>query len=226
VAAAGILTQPAFAQLKPIPQAGPRAAPGAVPPPAVPPPAQNRPQITVKSKHGAWIISCEKRTIKLRPRNAAAKPKKTTSRGNRGDRAKPPPAQAATSRQVEQCAMIQTLRPPGKRRFGTRAMLLKVKGPKGQIAMLMRLVVPAGVFLRDGIAMQVDGKPIGQFPYTRCYGRLCTSTFPVSDKFLALLKKGKTATIFVYTMPGRSVNMTMNLAGFGKAQAALQPPSF
>lgn len=190
------------------------------PPPGPPlratPPAQVQPEVTVKSKHGLWIVRCEKLKLPVRQQPPQAN---KGGKGNKGDRqAAAAPGQTRT---VEQCAMVQSLKPPQGQKVSMQVMFQKVKGPKGKPAMLMRMFVPLGVYLSDGIALQVDGKAVGRFPYTRCYPQACTATIPVQQKLLDQFRKGTSANFFVYAFPGKSINVPMDLKGFTKAQADL-----
>lgn len=201
-------------KFKQIPNAGPRVAPVA---PRARSPNIRRPEVKIKSKHGAWVVRCEKLTIRVKKKPA---PVKKGGKGNKGDRAKPV-KQTATTRVVEQCAMVQSLKAPKGQKVSMQVMFQKVKNKNGKTAMLLRMIVPLGVYLADGIGIQVDGKPVGRFPYTRCYPAACTATVPVRKDLMLALKKGQKATFFVYAMPGRSLNMPLDLKGFTKAEADL-----
>lgn len=193
----------ADAQQKTTPRTSP---PAAALPAATPPPAE--PEVTVKAKHGAWVIRCQKFQI---PANlAAAQP--DAKKGARGDRV----AANAKPKEINRCETLQLMRGANNKRVGMRVSFTNVTGPNKKQIKLMRMVVPIGVYLGDGIGLQLDGKA-QRFSYTKCYPQFCTSNVPVSPDLLKALQKGKAATFFVYAAPGKSINFKMDLNGFTAA---------
>jgi len=211
VAALTIIASSATAQ-----QATPRvpfAKPQAVPPAAVPP-RRRVPEITQKAKHGSWIIRCQKQKVpvNLKPKPAAKK----SSKGDRGNKTAAKPAVKV----VEICLMSQQVKPVGNsRNVAMHVSVLKGK-TRGKDFKLLRIVVPEGVYLPAGVALQVGSKPVGRFPYQVCVTRRCMSNVDITPKMEKQFTQGKTANIFVAVTPQKNAKFQLDLTGFGKALAS------
>ena len=198
LAAAGLLglglsvttTEYATAQNNPPPkpQFGPRVKPGQQGAPAAPG-AGAAPATEVVSTHGSWKIQCEV--------NQKA---------------------AATEGQTEcrQCGMVQGTKNEKNPKATLTLVIIKVKQGDKQLNM-MRVIVPIGVFLPTGVALEIDGAAVGRVPFTRCMPQICMAFAEASPDTLAKMKKGNEANFIIYEAPGIGLPMKMNLEGFSAA---------
>ncbi len=91
---------------------------------------------------------------------------------------------------------------------------------RGKDFKLLRIVVPEGVYLPAGVALQVGDKAVGRFPFQVCVTRRCMSNVDISPKLEKLFKQGKVATIFVAVTPQKNAKFQLDLTGFSKAMAS------
>jgi len=151
----------------------------------------------VIATHGEWKITCE--TI---PENAAA-------------------ASGATPGQ-KQCGMVQTAHNEKQPKIQLTLIVVKEK-QNDKVVPMMRVLVPLGVFLPTGIALEVDGAAVGRVPYARCT-RVCYAFAAATGDMLDKLRKGSAANFIIYQGPGLGLPMKISLSGFSAAFAALQDP--
>ena len=81
----------------------------------------------------------------------------------------------------------------------------------------MRVLVPIGVYLPTGVALEVDGAAVGRAPFVRCRPQICEAFAEVSPESLAKMKKGTAANFIIYEAPGLGVPMKISLDGFSAA---------
>ena len=81
----------------------------------------------------------------------------------------------------------------------------------------MSLLVPLGVYLYSGIAVQIDEKEGFAVPYTACRPEGCQAQFPVSEELLAEMKAGSKARIIAIDGTGQRFEVPVSLSGFTAA---------
>jgi invasion protein IalB len=119
------------------------------------------------------------------------------------------------------CGMIQVGKSDTNEAIGLSLVINKVKqGDKTQT--LMRALVPIGVYLPTGIAIEIDGAALeGRMNFTRCNPRACEGFGEASAPTLKKFLKGKVATFYIYDRPGNGYPIKMPLQGFAEGLADL-----
>ncbi len=130
------------------------------------------------------------------------------------------PAQGEQPAQ-KSCGMITVAANEKNPNIGIQLIINRLKqGGKSQT--LMRAMVPLGVYLPTGIAMEIDGTALdGRMNFTRCVGRACEGFGEASDTTLKKFMKGKAVTFYVYDRPGNGFPIKVPLAGFAEGLATL-----
>lgn len=127
---------------------------------------------------------------------------------------------ASNDKPVRQCGMIQTVKNQQRQNIGLSVVIARLKRDEKEVVM-MRVLVPLGVFLPAGIGLEIDDQAIGRIPFTSCPPRLCMAMAEVTPKMLEKLKKGKTADFIIYEVPGAGLSMKVSLKGFTAAYEKL-----
>jgi invasion protein IalB len=119
------------------------------------------------------------------------------------------------------CGMIQVAKSEKNENIGISLIINKVKqGDKSQT--LMRALVPIGVYLPTGIAMEIDGAALeGRMNFTRCNPRACEGFGEASAGSLKKFLKGKMATFYIYDRPGNGYPIRIPLEGFAEGLTKL-----
>ena len=116
--------------------------------------------------------------------------------------------------QPKSCGMIQVEKNEKTPGIGLSLIINRVKqGDKVQV--LMRALVPNGVYLPTGVAMEIDGAALeGRMTFTRCNPQACEAFGEASDASLKKFMKGKVATFYIYDRPGNGYPIVFPLEGF------------
>jgi invasion protein IalB len=116
--------------------------------------------------------------------------------------------------QPKSCGMIQVEKNEKSPGIGLSLIINRVKqGDKVQV--LMRALVPNGVYLPTGVAMEIDGAALeGRMTFTRCNPQACEAFGEASDASLKKFMKGKVATFYIYDRPGNGYPIIFPLEGF------------
>lgn len=94
--------------------------------------------------------------------------------------------------------------------------------PQGQpIEALAEIVVPLGVYLPNGLGLQVDGGQPRAAPYERCIPDGCVVRAPISSGMLAQMKSGGTAYLILSSSPAETIRVPISLNGFTAGFASL-----
>jgi invasion protein IalB len=119
------------------------------------------------------------------------------------------------------CGMVQAASSESNPNIGISLIINKLKqGDKTQT--LMRALVPIGVYLPTGIAMEIDGAALeGRMNFTRCNPRACEGFGEASPASLKKFLKGKVATFYIYDRPGNGYPIKISLEGFAESLADL-----
>ncbi|WP_137390082.1 invasion associated locus B family protein [Rhodoligotrophos defluvii] len=217
---------PAGAQQAPqTPQFGPRAG-GAQAQATQPgqPAQQAGPKPQLVAKHGEWEIQCGDFANPAAAHggadNAEKKPAQTASSG-KSDAAG---STTGAAQVIRQCGMIQVARSTEQQNVGMTLVL--VRQPQGDnMITMMRILVPIGVYLPTGVALEIDGNAVGRVPFTQCIPQLCMAFAEATPETLEKLKKGSKANFIIYAAPGMGIGLDISLKGFTAALAELEKQS-
>ncbi len=124
------------------------------------------------------------------------------------------PAGAAT----EQCALIQNVVAEDRPDMGLSVVVLRTADRKAEI---LRVLVPLGVLLPNGLGLYVDGKDIGKAYFAKCFQDGCYAEVILEDPLLSTLKSGQSATFIVFQTPEEGIGIPVELSGFTEGFAAL-----
>ncbi len=194
-----------------------------VAPPNPPQPAQGAgpgqaPAAKVIAKHGKWQVQCTDIPVGPPPQ----KPPAQAGAGGSGksDKSAKPVAAPAQPKTVKQCGMLQSAQASDRKGISMTLVMGTAKQDKKTITM-MRILVPIGVYLPLGIALEIDGAPVGRVPFTRCLPQICTAVAEASPETLGKMRKGAKANFIIYEQPGVGINLPLSLQGFTAAHKAL-----
>lgn len=119
------------------------------------------------------------------------------------------------------CGMVAVATNDKNPNIGISLIINRLK-QNGKSQTLMRAIVPMGVYLPTGIAMEIDGTALdGRMNFTRCIGRACEGFGEASEPTLKKFLKGKVATFYIYDRPGNGYPIKIPLAGFAEGLADL-----
>ncbi|MGI9481932.1 MAG: invasion associated locus B family protein [Hyphomicrobiales bacterium] len=176
---------------------------------------QAPPPPDVVAAHGKWQVQCE---------NAPTSPQQSASgKSNKAD----PLTAGATAAQPQQaakparqCGMVQVTQAPERKGVNLSLILGRTKQGDKDVTM-MRIMVPIGVYLPLGIALEVDGAPVGRVPFIRCLPQACMALAEATPETLGKMRKGSVANFIIYEAPGVGVTLPISLEGFTKSIEAL-----
>jgi invasion protein IalB len=122
---------------------------------------------------------------------------------------------------AKSCGMVQVVKSEKNENIALSLIINKVK-QNGKSQTLMRALVPIGVYLPTGIAMEIDGAALeGRMSFTRCNPRACEGFGEASDATLKKFLKGHVATFYIYDRPGNGFPLKIALDGFAAGLADL-----
>jgi invasion protein IalB len=127
-------------------------------------------------------------------------------------------APAASGEQAgkKACGMVQLTRSEKNAKIVLSLIVQKSKqGDKEQTT--MRVLVPIGVYLPTGVALEIDGAAVGRAPFVRCRPQICEAFADVSPESIDKMKKGTAANFIVYEAPGLGIPLKISLEGFSAA---------
>jgi invasion protein IalB len=219
-ALAGVIgSQPVLAQAEPQkakPQAsafGPRTQKGQRAARRGPPPE-------IIATYDDWKIQCETvpaQAQKQGQQPAASDSAEAASGKSDNAAATTDPAQSQAKRI---CGMIQSARDEKRPQLGITLYISRIKQGDKELTQ-MRILAPIGVWLPQGIGLDIDGQAVGSMPYSNCLPQVCLARAETSPETLDKFKKGTVANFFIYAGPGAGVPLKISLKGFGKALDAL-----
>lgn len=119
------------------------------------------------------------------------------------------------------CGMTQTAKNEKSEGIGLSLIINRTKA-NGKTQTIMRALVPVGVYLPTGVAMEIDGTALeGRMSFTRCTPRACEGFGEASDATMKKFLKGKLATFYIYDRPGNGFPIKFPLTGFAEGIADL-----
>ncbi len=127
-------------------------------------------------------------------------------------------APAATGAQAgkKSCGMIQVARSEKNAKVALSLILQHSKQGEKDVT-TMRMLVPIGVYLPTGVALEIDGSAVGRAPFVRCRPQICEAFAEVSPESIAKMKKGSAANFIIYEAPGLGIPLKVSLEGFSAA---------
>lgn len=183
----------AFAQQMQRGNFGPRANQPA-PSPGV---QQQQPSAEVIATHGDWAVQCSE--MQLPPGMAGE-----------GD--------TETPQMLRQCGMIQGTQSPEREEIGLTLIIARGEpGTEAANDSMMRILVPIGVFLPTGVALEIDGEPVGRVPFLRCAPQVCVAFAETDSEMIDKMKRGRVANFIIYEAPGHGFGLEISLSGFTAA---------
>lgn len=168
------------------------------------PPAQ------VIAKHGQWQVQCTQ--IPVGPPPGAQKAAGGATSG-KGDKTGGAPA---TQKTVRQCGMLQSTSSTERKNIAL-TLVMGTSKQKDKTVTMMRILVPIGVYLPLGIALEIDGAPVGRVPFIRCLPQICTAFAETTADTLTKMRKGAKANFIIYEAPGVGLTLPISLSGFTAA---------
>ena len=114
------------------------------------------------------------------------------------------------------CGMVQLARSEKNAKIVLSLILQRAKqGEKNMTT--MRMLVPIGVYLPTGVALEIDGAAVGRAPFVRCRPQICEAFAEISPESLSKMQKGTAANFIIYEAPGLGIPMKVSLEGFSAA---------
>ncbi len=173
-------------------------------------------QTVIKATHGAWNIQCagpSNSTV-----NAADLVKELEANKDKKKKEK----QAKSAKSVKQCGMVQTVKSKERQNVGLSVIVFRTKRKDKSAGGMLRVLAPAGVFLPNGLAMEIDGKAQGRIGFLRCLPNGCIAQAEMTKKLMKALRAGKKMNFIIYEAPGRGLALSVSLKGFSAAYKALK----
>lgn len=152
---------------------------------------QQAPQAEVVATHGDWKIQCSQFP------NPAAEGK----------------SDSGTPATIRSCGMTQSATNAERQNVGLTLVFFKQKQGDKDVTM-MRILVPIGVYLPTGIALEIDSNPVGRIPFVQCLPQFCMAIAEATPESLEKLKKGQKANFIIYEGPGAGLGIEVSLKGF------------
>jgi invasion protein IalB len=129
--------------------------------------------------------------------------------------------QGQDGKTAKSCGMAQSAKSDKEKNVGINTIVSRIK-QGGKTVTLMRILAPIGVFLPTGVQMEIDGSALpNRMQFNRCLPQFCEAVGEASPQSLDKLKKGTSATFYIYARPGAGIPLKLSLEGFGKALAEL-----
>jgi invasion protein IalB len=129
-------------------------------------------------------------------------------------RCQPPPGGVG-----EQCGLFQSVVAEDRPNVGVTVLVIKTPDQKSRV---MRVEVPLGVLLPAGLGLKIDQVDVGRAGFVRCLPRGCYAEVVLDDAMIERLRKGQTATFFIFQTPEDGVGFPMSLKGFGEGYDKLR----
>jgi len=105
---------------------------------------------------------------------------------------------------------------------GQLLLAVTVRIPPQSKTGAMMLHLPHGLFLPDGISLEIDGKAGKQQAVQTCDQKGCYAGLPIDDAYLKDLQTGKTLTVAFRNLQKEDMRIPVSLIGFKEAYAKLQ----
>ena len=126
------------------------------------------------------------------------------------------PAASGAQAGKKACGMVQLARSEKNAKVVLSLILQKTKQGEKDVT-TMRMLVPIGVYLPTGVALEIDGAAVGRAPFVRCRPQICEAYAEISPESLGKMQKGTAANFIIYEAPGLGIPMKVSLEGFSAA---------
>ena len=126
------------------------------------------------------------------------------------------PAASGEQAGKKACGMVQLTRSEKNAKIVLSLIVQKSKQGDKELT-TMRVLVPIGVYLPTGVALEIDGAAVGRAPFVRCRPQICEAFADVSPESIDKMKKGTSANFIVYEAPGLGIPLKISLEGFSAA---------
>jgi invasion protein IalB len=126
------------------------------------------------------------------------------------------PAASEAQAGKKSCGMVQLARSEKNAKVVLSLILQKTKRGEKDVT-TMRMLVPIGVYLPTGVALEIDGAAVGRAPFVRCRPQICEAFAEISPESLGKMQKGSAANFIIYEAPGLGIPMKVSLEGFSAA---------
>ena len=126
------------------------------------------------------------------------------------------PAASGAQAGKKSCGMVQLARSEKNTKVVLSVILQKTKQGDKDVT-TMRMLVPIGVYLPTGVALEIDGAAVGRAPFVRCRPQICEAFAEISPESLGKMQKGTAANFIIYEAPGLGIPLKVSLEGFSAA---------
>jgi len=107
-------------------------------------------------------------------------------------------------------------------RTGQLLLGVTVRIPPDSKTGAMMLHLPHGLFLPDGVTLDIDGKAGKKHEVQTCDQKGCYAGLPIDDAYLKSLQSGKAMTVAFRNLQKEDVRVPISLSGFKEAYGKLQ----
>ncbi|MCB9993283.1 MAG: invasion associated locus B family protein [Hyphomicrobiaceae bacterium] len=118
----------------------------------------------------------------------------------------------------EQCAIIQNVTAEDQTNVGLSVIVLKTADRQ---ATLLRVLVPLGVLLPNGLGLNIDGTDLGRVAFVRCLPNGCIAEVIMDADLMSKFSAGNQAIFVVFKTPEEGIGIPVSLIGFSDGYAAL-----
>ncbi|MGY8997286.1 MAG: invasion associated locus B family protein [Alphaproteobacteria bacterium] len=118
---------------------------------------------------------------------------------------------------LEECFLFQAV---DEQANGERVMTVIAANPAAAEP-LLRITVPLGALLPNGLNMTVDGIDLGTVGFLTCFMDGCMTQVTLTADVLGNMKAGNQALITIYDTVGQPASLPLSLSGFTAAWGAL-----
>lgn len=112
---------------------------------------------------------------------------------------------------AEQCALFQSVVAEDQPNVGITVMVFKSATPPTR---LLRVRVPLGIYLANGLWLRIDDAYVGRVGFVRCMAPGCFVEVPIDDALLGKMRNGQTAIFYVFQNAEEGVGFPISLKGF------------
>lgn len=119
---------------------------------------------------------------------------------------------------TEQCAIIQNVTAEDQTNVGMSVIVLKTADRQ---ATLLRVLVPLGILLPNGLGLNIDGEDLGRVAFVRCLPNGCVAEVIMDDTLISKFTAGQQAIFVVFKTPEEGIGIPVSLIGFSNGYTAL-----
>jgi invasion protein IalB len=94
-------------------------------------------------------------------------------------------------------------------------------GRDGQGALRTIMQTPTGVLITKGVELKLGKAPVRTIPYTACEPQRCQASIAMDDALVKDTIASPEATVTIYLVDGRGINVNMPIKGIDKVYPAI-----